>query len=214
MSNEPIEIVDIPHERLDEATEVLARAFEDYPLMCFIFADSGDDYGRCLRDVMRFTCHARLVRGNSLKGVEKAGRLVAVACIDHPEEKPWPDALEEAYNTMLEGLGEQAAERMGRFGEIVGGHHPQGPHFYVVALGVLPDAQGQSYGRALLNLVHRMSEEHALSTGVGLDTETATNVPLYQHCGYEITGEDALDVVSIWFMFRPNGVEKANCPAL
>lgn len=200
-------IVDIPHERVDEAATVLARAFEDYPLMHYILADSGNDYKRHVWDAMRFTCEARLTLGNSLKGVEENGRLVAVACIDHPEEKIWPDSLEQGFDALIESLSEQAATRFSQFGELVGAHHPQQPHFYLVVLGVQPEAQRQGYGRALLSMVQEMSESHPLSTGVGLDTETIANVPLYKHCGYQVTGEARLGDVDMWFFFRPNGAQ-------
>ena len=197
-------VVDVTRERLDEAAHVLARAFEDYPLMRYIFEDSGDEYFHHVRDVMRFTCDARLALGYSLKGVEEDGRIVAVACINHPEEKEWPAALEQSLNKVMDSVGEQAAARLGQFGELVGAHHPQQPHFYLVAIGVEPTSQGKGYGRALLNAVHEMSEAHPVSAGVGLDTETAVNVPLYEHFGYEITGQGKLAEIDVWFFFRPN----------
>lgn len=199
-----ISVVDIPSERLDEAANVLVRAFEDYPLMRYFFEDKGNDYFRCVRDAMHFVCAARLTLGYSLKGVEEEGRLVAVACINHPEEKEWPASLENDMNTLMESLGEQAATRLGQFGELVGAHHPQQPHFYLVAVGVEPQAQGKGYGRALLELVQEMSQAHPFSTGVGLDTETPLNVPLYQHFDYQVTGQGKLEEIDIWFFFRPN----------
>ena len=202
-----VSIVDISRQRLDEAAHVLARAFEDYPLMRYIFEDSGNDYFRHVRDVMHFTCDARLTLGYSLKGVEEDGRLVAVACINHPEEKEWPAALENNMNSLIASIGEQAAARLEQFGDLVGVHHPQQPHFYLVAIGVLPEVQGRGYGRGLLNAVHEMSQAHPFSTGVGLDTETPTNVPLYQHFDYQITGQGRLEEIDVWFFFRPNNEE-------
>jgi GNAT superfamily N-acetyltransferase len=201
------EIIDIPRERLDEAADVFAHAFEDYPLMHYFLADSGEDYGRQAREAFRITCEIRMVLGDSVKGIlDEEGRLVAVACINHPEKKEWPASLEQSYAAFEKRMPAQAIERLNQYVELGTRHDLEQPHFYLVAIGVRPDAQGQGYGRALLDEVHRMSEAHPFSTGVGLDTETPINVPLYEHCGYGVTARDRLGDVDIWFMFRPNEV--------
>ncbi len=58
----------------------------------------------------------------------------------------------------------------------------------------------------MLDAIHTMSERDPDSTGVSLTTETAANVPLYEHCGYHIVGhEQILDGLETWGLFRPNG---------
>ena len=39
-----------------------------------------------------------------------------------------------------------------------------------------------------------------------LDTEHPANVPLYTHFGYRVVGQEQLGPVTIWSMFRPNGI--------
>ena len=203
----PVDIIDISQERLDEAADVLARAFADYPLMHFFFADSGATYTQQVWEALRITCEVRLVLGEPVKGIVNGDRLMAVACIDNPEKKLWPASLEQAYAAFERRIGARAAERLEKYGELTAGYRLDQPHFYLVALGVHPDVQGKGYGRALLDMVHGMSEAHPLSTGVALDTETPTNVPLYEHCGYHVTAQSNLENVNIWFMFRPDGVK-------
>ena len=73
-------------------------------------------------------------------------------------------------------------------------------------IGILRDQAGRGLGRALLDAIHTMSESDPDSTGVSLTTETAANVPLYEHCGYHIVGhEQILDGLETWGLFRPNG---------
>jgi ribosomal protein S18 acetylase RimI-like enzyme len=200
-----VEIIDVPRERLDEAVDVFARAFENYPLMRHFFAGSGEDYGRQVREAFRITCEIRMTLNDSVKGIlDEDGRLVAVACANHPEKKEWPASLEQSFATFEERMPSQAIERLNQYVELGTKHDLEQPHFYLVAIGVRPDAQGQGYGRALLDEVHRMSEDHPFSTGVALDTETISNVPLYEHCGYGVTARDRLGDVDIWYMFRPN----------
>ena len=163
------EIIDIPRKRLDDAAEVLARAFEDYPLIGYIFAGTGGDYARQVWEAFRITCESRLALNDSVKGVlDEEGRLVAVACINHPEQKEWPASLEQAYAEFEKRIAPRAAECLNQYGEVSAKHHWEQPHFYLVAIGVRPDAQGKGYGRVLLNEVHRMSEAHPFSTDVGL----------------------------------------------
>jgi GNAT superfamily N-acetyltransferase len=199
-----VDIVDVPYERLDEAAAVMACAFMDYPLLHLFFADSGENYVQHVREAFHITCEARLALGEIVKGVQVDNRLVAVACIATPGEQQWPASLEQKFEAFAQCNGARSMDLLGRFGELTASYSPAEPHFYLIAPGVHPDWQGQGYGRLLLELVQSLSEAHPTSTGVGLDTETATNVPLYEHCGYRVTTKTSLETVDIWCMVRAN----------
>ncbi len=66
MSTVSAALSDIPHERLEEAVETLALAFEDYPLMRHFFEGREAEYPRLLRGFMRFSCEVRLHLGMPL----------------------------------------------------------------------------------------------------------------------------------------------------
>lgn len=199
-----MDVIDIPMERLEEAADVLARAFAEYPLMTYFFEGSGVSTPEGIRVMFRFTCEGRIINGEPVKGIVQDGRLVAVACLDGLEPRPWPESVETAFDAFAEKAGEQALARFGRFRDLTTAHKPAEPHLYLVAIGVLPEAQGQGFGRALLDHVHEMSAAHPASTGVALDTETPANVPLYEHCGYSVTAQGQLGDVPVWCLFRPD----------
>lgn len=201
-------VIDISWARLDEAAEVLARAFVDYPVSRYIFPDHGAAE-RHLPEVFRFMCGARLANGDPVKGIVRNGRLVGVASLDGPEQKPWPEPMEHAFADFAERAGDGVSERFEQYAELTAEHRPAEPHFYLIILGVLPEAQGQGYGRALLDEVQAMSAAHPVSQGVALDTETTANVSLYEHCGYRVTAQSRLDDVPIWCMFRPDDAHRA-----
>lgn len=59
-----------------------------------------------------------------------------------------------------------------------------GPHYYLDNLAVLPSAQGRGYASKLLRpILARADEEKVL---VYTDTFTPSNVPLYEHFGFEL----------------------------
>jgi hypothetical protein len=72
-------------------------------------------------------------------------------------------------------------------------------------IGVRRDRAGRGLGCALLDAIHAMSERDPDSTGISLTTETAANVPFYEHCGYDIVGhEQIVDGLETWGFFRPD----------
>ena len=199
-------VIDIPQDRLDEATDVLTRAFVDYPLMRYFFSEDGTiDLGD-VREAFRLTCALRMANNVPVKGIILNNRLIAVACLDLPEPMSMPESMEQVFTAFIGQIGAGAVERLERYRDLTASTRPAEPHCYLVAIGVLPDLQGKGYGRVLLNTVHTLSMSHPSSTGVGLDTETAGNVPLYEHVGYRVEAKTALGEVPVWCMFQPNDV--------
>lgn len=60
-------------------------------------------------------------------------------------------------------------------------------HWYLLLLGVEPDAQGTGLGRALL--APTVAEADATGRAIYLETSTPSNLPYYQARGFEIVGE-------------------------
>jgi GNAT superfamily N-acetyltransferase len=202
-------VIDIPRDRLDEAADVLALAFADYPLWRYFFLEGGIINRQHIWEAFRLTCEARIAKSDPVKGVIQDGRLFAVACMDSPEPTLLPTSMEQALAEFGSRISKQAAERLGEYGALTAQRRPPEPHFYLIAIGVLPELQGRGYGRLLLNEAHNMSAAHPSSTGVGLDTETDGNVILYEHCGYHVETQTALGSIPVWCMFRPNDAPAA-----
>ncbi|HEX2766762.1 MAG TPA: GNAT family N-acetyltransferase [Candidatus Limnocylindria bacterium] len=83
-------------------------------------------------------------------------------------------------------------------------HAPE-PHYYLSALGVEPERQGEGIGTALLEPVLRAADETVAAAY--LETATARNVLLYERAGFAVVEELVLPRTDIhgWLMLRRPG---------
>jgi len=190
-----------------EAVEVLASAFEDYPVMRFVLRAAGNAYPAHLRALVGFFCELRFTRGYPILGVRADGILMAVAGINEPDPDPWPPELLLCHRELLALIGEDAGHRLDAFEEASGRYEPADPHYYLGIIGVRPEAQGRGYARALVEELQRMSVTHHRSTGISLSTERAENLPFYRHLGFEVLGEGQVGELRTWCLFRANAGE-------
>ena len=82
-------------------------------------------------------------------------------------------------------------------------HHAPQPHFYLSALGVEPERQGEGIGTALMQPVLDRCDRDAFSAY--LETATARNVLLYERVGFGVVEELTLPNTDVhgWLMQRP-----------
>lgn len=80
--------------------------------------------------------------------------------------------------------------------------HAPGDHYYLSALGVDPDRQGEGIGSALLGPV--LAEADARGLPCYLETATGRNVLLYERHGFEVIEELVLPGTDVrgWLMLR------------
>jgi ribosomal protein S18 acetylase RimI-like enzyme len=198
-------LVEIRADRVDEAVGVLSRAFLASPLVRFLAGEdlTGDDPR--MREWWRFSCAVRTELDWPLLGVEVDGRLVAAMGLSLTGTPEWPASLDAAYGRLLDALGPAGSARLEQYGPAAESHRITEPHYYLGFIGVEPSKQGRGYSRPLMDEAHRLSDADPLSTGIGLDTDTGSNVALYEHFGYRVT--EILDVLDqpVWCMFRPIG---------
>jgi GNAT superfamily N-acetyltransferase len=83
-------------------------------------------------------------------------------------------------------------------------HVPE-PHFYLSALGVEPERQGEGIGTALMQPVLDRCDRDR--TAAYLETAVARNVLLYERLGFDVVEEMDLPGTDIhgWLMLRPAG---------
>lgn len=81
--------------------------------------------------------------------------------------------------------------------------HAPGAHFYLSALGVEPDRQGEGLGTALMQPVLERADRDGLPAY--LETATARNVLLYERQGFGVIEELTLPNTDVhgWLMLRP-----------
>ncbi|MGH2382603.1 MAG: GNAT family N-acetyltransferase [Candidatus Limnocylindria bacterium] len=81
-------------------------------------------------------------------------------------------------------------------------HHMPTPHFYLSALGVEPDRQGEGIGTALMKPVLDRCDRDQVPAY--LETATARNVLLYERLGFDVVEELTLPTTDVhgWLMAR------------
>src|SRR3712207_1358057 len=97
------QIINVTRDRVDEAVELLARAFENDPMGRTTFGDQGSpgrSYMECLRRLFRYACEVRLLMGWPLLGCVEGERLVAAMGVAVPERLEWPVALHSEYDDL------------------------------------------------------------------------------------------------------------------
>lgn len=196
------EVIRLPPERFDEAVEALCDAFRDYPVMRYVLKDAGDDYFTHLTHLVGYFTASRFARGWPVLGVEREGRVVAVANINPPHSVPAPPELIQRYEEMCRVLGDKAIQRFHAFADACGPLEPDEPHYYLGMIGVRREAQGLGCARQLLDELHRLSANDPASSGVVLTTETQENLPFYEKFGYRVLGEARAEELRTWTLFR------------
>lgn len=198
------QVVYLGRENLDDAINVLSQALAGDPLFAFLFEKSNASFRGSLTELFRFSCEVRFDLGWPLLGCVSKSRLVGVAGLSEPEQKPWPESLERTYDRFRAIVGSEAAQRLERYSELADSCRPKSPHFYLGVLGIHPAFQGGGFGGLLMKEVLTLSESHPRSIGVGVDTENAINVPFYERFGYSLVDKLELGEMEIWCMFRRN----------
>jgi ribosomal protein S18 acetylase RimI-like enzyme len=180
---------------------VLGRAFEDDPVMEWMWPDPAARRHGLPRMFAAFTRHHHLDGG----GVELAhdgARAVGAALWDPPgrwRQSGWTQA--RMMPSILRVFGRRAG--VGRqVGETMEAAHPEEPHWYLSTIGTDPDARGAGHGQVLMrSRLERCDIEHAPAY---LESSKEENVPYYQRFGFEVTGEIVIPNggPTLWAMWR------------
>jgi ribosomal protein S18 acetylase RimI-like enzyme len=100
----------------------------------------------------------------------------------------WAPTVGEQLRS-LPGYARALGRGIGRGSELavaMGNHHPHEEHWYLYAIGVDPARQGQGVASALLR--SRLARCDADAMSAYLESTKSSNVPLYEHFGFEVTG--------------------------
>lgn len=197
-----MDVVDLPHDRLREASVVVADAFVTDPG----WIDVGPDDARRRHAYARRVCHGILKicarAGGPIWQVERAGRSAGVLASLDPGMWPPPylrSMLAQAPGPLL--AGPATLWRSLRGDSALHRGHPTEEHFFVWLLAVQPDHQRSGVGRALLS--HALARADDMGVRSYLDTANPDNLPYYRSFGFEPHGRAALPRgAPLWFMHR------------
>jgi len=161
----------------------LARAFQDDPLQAYVFPDPET------RAALSPTHFAPLLRYGLLFGevlTTEGGPSGAAIWLPPDGWEVTPErAAMAGLDELPKVLGDEAAERFfSALGAIDPYHHRDVPaaHWYVMVVGVSPEARGQGLGRALLQPM--MDRADTAGLPCYLETAQPDNVAFYEHLGF------------------------------
>jgi len=80
--------------------------------------------------------------------------------------------------------------------------HPKDPHYYLLAVGVRPEARGRGIGAALLE--HVLRECDSQKVGAYIENSNRLNLSFYQRRGFEVRREITVgrNGPTLWLMYR------------
>jgi GNAT superfamily N-acetyltransferase len=204
----PMQVTTLGLDRKDEAVDVIADAFHDYPVMRFIIREAADEYARQARQMIEYFTMARLLGGDLVVGATDAdGGLIGVANITRPGERPKAPELAVLREALWRELGPDAQARYDEMVRIWQTFAVDAPQFHLNILAVRRRHQKRGAARLLLETLHDLSARASDSSGVSLTTEDPINVPFYERFGYRIVGARRVaDAFTTWGFFRPDAV--------
>ena len=197
-----MDVLELPRDRLRDASVVIADAFVDDPG----WIDVGPDDARRRHAYARRVCHGILKicarAGGPIWHVQRDGQIAGVLSSLDPGMWPPPyvrSLVAQAVGPMLAGpptlwrslKGDSALHR----------GHPTEDHFFVWLLAVQPEHQRTGVGRALLS--HALERADGMGVRSYLDTANPDNLPYSGSFGFEAHGETSLPRgAPLWFMHR------------
>ena len=175
----------------------LGRAFADDQLFSWIYdAVAGDARERRLEAFFEICLRSGLRRGHTYAVPGDA----AAAVWAPPDVGVFDDEHVTELVTLLAGHLGARAELVGEAFTTISDAHPTDvPHFYLFALGTLPEERGHGLGGALLS--HVLATCDAEGLPAYLESSDARNLSLYERHGFRVLSE--LEVVPGGPVVRP-----------
>lgn len=180
----------------DEAITLLAKAFHDDPVINWACNFPAD-----LAPFFKITLPPFVAHGLTYMDTQRRG----IASWQGPQQSiKWPYTFSTIIDILRLG-GLKAVYRMAVSGNTTERFHPRKPHYYLFAIGVLPQYKGQGLGTALISKVLRTCDEENMPAY--LENSKEENLEFYQGHGFEVVEEIQIASSSppLWLMWRdPN----------
>jgi ribosomal protein S18 acetylase RimI-like enzyme len=191
-------------EESDVAATILARAFANDPLWCYLLPVPTERFFG-LRQFFRATL-PYYIRQEIVWSIGEPFAGISVWVPPQTLPNPLgallnPNTATIFFNPLLAAFG-QAIPVFAQF-ERMHQQYKSQPHYYLATIGVVPQAHGRGLASRLIKPVLQEADVHRV--GVYTETMTASNVPLYQHYGfcvqecYQVPNTD----LRIWSFYRP-----------
>lgn len=178
---------------LDEAVAILSSAFQDDPVMNWM-----SDYPGFIEDMFHAMLPLFLEHGICYKVADGQG---AAAWLPPEAELNWPYSISNLLKT-IRNAGFGALYRLARGGMVTEKMHPKTPHYYLFAIGVIPEHKGAGFGSALISRVLRQCDQEGMPAY--LENSKEENLPFYEGHGFVVQQEVRFtrNAPRLWLMWR------------
>ena len=185
-----------------EVVETIVRAFVRDPLLRFL-APGDEAYARVAPAYFGYLFDLRAGGGGE---VRVSDDLKAASLWNPPGGNRLGTQKVRATLAaqVLPVLGAEESARMDELERVLGGMHPDEPHWYLGIAAVHPDHQGRGLGAAVIRAL--LAEAIAAEAPAFLITTAPGNVPIYQRLGFATCIESDLPAgPHVWGMRREPG---------
>ncbi len=197
-------IVQLDDSCFPRALDVLTDAFQDDPLIRHMFPANTKEESQ---PFFSFLLAKSILLNELLLGIECNGELIGIANVERSVRnrvgifqigKLIYQSLRFAFRISFRNF-----IFINNYMKLTSSLRPENPNHYLIFISIAPKHQGKGVGRMLLDHIHSLVEQSPHSSGIGLDTENAKNIPLYERFGYKLIGTEFMEPVTIYSMFRP-----------
>lgn len=183
----------LSEDQIKAASKVLARAFQDDPLLVYLYPDP---LKRKIESdiVWEFSILQGILYGEvNITSSDIEGVAVWLA---HPLKDQKPREQSKVINRRMRKVGREMfsgpifTEKYNNWAQMIVSlqiEHANFPHWELAILGVDPMYQGKGYASMLIRAKLRELDKQNLSCY--LHTENKRNINLYEHFGFELVGE-------------------------
>lgn len=166
----------------ERASQTLARAFVDDPLICFLLRDEAK------RPASMPKLFGLLFKMALPHGACDVTEDLESVALWRPPGK-WHIPFHEYITNGPQFLGIFGFGGFGVMGimDRIEKAHPREPHYYLQVVGTDPAKQGKGYGGIVMR--RQLAVADAEGMPAYLESSKETNIPIYQSLGFKVTGE-------------------------
>ena len=194
----------VSHSDVPRIARALARAFEDDPVMSWVFRDDSERLSRLGRGFALYL--RRLWLPHDECYLIDGRRSGAALWLPPGKWRLSPAAQLRLLPHLLRATGRNFT-RLARVLHTMEVRHPEDPHhFYLAVLGVEPELQGRGFGSSLLQPVLRRCDDEGIPAF--LESSKRRNIVFYERHGFRVVEEIQLPGGGppLWPMWRdPRG---------